>query len=459
MPDAKSKLDDEVARFLKAHPHTAAVDAFLADLAGVVRGKRYPIAFLPKLFESGAALPGSTHLLSTTGETLNPDGYGFDDGDPDELAKVIPGSLQPVPWAARPTAQVMITLEGVDGRPYTFEPRNVLIRTLERFKELGLKPVVAFELEFYLIDRERGAMGAPQPPLSPATGQRDNATQVYGMAAVDAFAGFLTEVTEACAAQGVTTGAITAEHSPGQFEINLQHGDDPVLAADHCVMFKRAVQGVAARHGVQATFMAKPYTENAGSGLHLHVSLLDAKGRNVFDGGKNPLSETLAHAMGGILDIMPESMAVLAPNPNSYRRFKPDIFVPISRSWGHENRSVALRVPVSGGGAARRIEHRIAGADANPYLTLATALAGIHHGITNKIDPGPPWEGNAGAAYDPELPFRALRALDRMAAGKVLPDYFGADYVKTYVTCKTKELEAFESEVSAAEYAWYLLAD
>jgi glutamine synthetase len=204
--------------------------------------------------------------------------------------------------------------------------------------------------------------------------------------------------------------------------------------------------------------MAKPYLESAGSGLHLHISLLDDKGRNVFDGGKAPASETLLHAMGGILDLLPDSMAILAPNPNSYRRFRPNIFVPVSRSWGYENRSTTIRIPI-GGGAARRIEHRMAGADANPYLVLATALAGLHHGITNKIDPGPPCPGNAGETLDSGLPFRPYRALDRMGASTVLPGYLGADYPATYVACKTKELESFEDHIGAVEYAWYLMAD
>lgn len=458
MPDTQKTLPKEVADFLKAHPETAAIDAIFSDLSGVVRGKRYPIAQAAKLFGDGVAFPASVFLLSAFGESQDPEGRGFSDGDPDELAKVIPGTLQPVPWAEQPIAQVMLTLEAMDGTPYPFEPRNVLKSVLARVAELKLRPVVAFELEFYLIDRERGPGGAPRPPRSPVTGQRDLATQVYGMAAVDDFAGFLEEVAAACTAQGVEIGATSSEYAPGQFEINLQHLDDPLKAADHCVMFKRAVQGVARRHGVQATFMSKPYLESSGSGLHLHISLLDQKGRNVFDGGEERASETLLHAMGGILDLMPESMAILAPNPNAFRRFRPNIYVPVSRSWGYENRSTALRIPI-GGGAARRIEHRVAGADANPYLVLATALAGLHHGITNRIDPGPPCPGNAGEQLDPGLPFRPLRALDRMAEGKVLPGYFGAEYLRTYVACKTKEVESFESHIGPVEYDWYLMAD
>ncbi len=458
MSGKRNKRPAEVEAFLKANPKVGAVDAIFADLSGVVRGKRYPAAQLGKLFDTGVAFPGSVFLLSTSGESHDPKGRGFSDGDPDELAKIIPGTLQPVPWAEQPLAQVMLTFQDLDGAPFRFEPRNILKRVLAQLGDLGLRPVVAFELEFYLIDRERLPGKAPQPPRSPLTGSRDLATQVYGMAALDDFAGFVAEVDRACSVQGIETGAMSSEYAAGQFEINLQHLDDPLKAADHCIMFKRVVQGVARRHGVQATFMAKPYLESAGSGLHLHISLLDDQARNVFDGGKAPASKTLLHAIGGILDIMPECMAFLAPNSNSYRRFKPNTYVPISRSWGHENRSVALRIPIQGG-PARRIEHRVAGADANPYLVLATALAGIHHGIMGKIDPGPAFDGNAGTELDPGLPFRPYRALDRLRESKILPAYFGADYPSTYAACKAKELESFEDHVGPVEYDWYLLAD
>ncbi|MFQ5773921.1 MAG: glutamine synthetase family protein [Kiloniellaceae bacterium] len=453
-----AKPPKEAAEFLAAHPGTAAVDAIFADLSGVVRGKRYPIEQLGKLLTDGLAFPASVFLLDTMGRSHDPAGRGFSDGDPDRLAKVVPGSLKPVPWAERPSCQVMLTLVEADGRPYAFEPRNVLAAVVERLRNLDLRPVVAFELEFYLIDRERADGGAPQPPVSPLSGRRDRGTQVYGMVEVDAYGDLLDDIAKACEAQDVPTGAISAEYAPGQFEINLQHVDDPLLAADHCVMFKRAIKGVVRRRGLQATFMAKPYPDEAGSGLHLHVSLIDKAGRNVFDGGKRPASRALERAIGGILDIMPESMAFLAPNVNSFRRYVPNIFVPIRRSWGFENRSTALRVPL-GPGAARRIEHRIAGADANPYLALATALAGIHHGIANRIDPPPAFEGNAGYAYDEDLPFRPRRALERLERSQVLADYFGAEYLRAYVACKTAELDAFEDHIGAREYEWYLQAE
>jgi glutamine synthetase len=443
-------LPKEAAQLLAAHPDIKWVDTIYADLSGVVRGKRYPIDHLKKLLTGTLAVPGSVFLLDTSGSCSDPLGYGFADGDPDSPVRADPATLKPVPWAEVPTAQVMLRFYEKDGSPFRFEPRTVAARVLARLAELKLRPVVAFELEFYLVDRERAAGGQPQPPISPMTGARESETQVYAMNDVDAYAGFLQEVGEACAAQDIPCGAISSEYAPGQFEINLQHLDDPLMAADHAVLFKRAVKGVARRHGMQATFMAKPYPELTGSGLHLHVSLLDEAGRNVFDGGEAPASQELLHAMGGVLDLMPESMALLCPNVNSYRRFKPNVFTPVRRCWGYENRSVALRVPL-GEGKARRIEHRIAGADANPYLVLA--------GITEKIDPGPAAEGNAGEDYDPGLPFRPRRAFELLQAGGALTDYIGDEYAKVYAACKLGELDSFESEIGDKEYAWYLQAE
>lgn len=459
MPDSTLPLPPEVAEFVSHHPEIESIDAIYPDLSGVIRGKRYPIDQLEKIFGSGLNFPGSVFLLAANGESMDPEGFGFSDGDPDEIAKPVPGTLTPVAWSPRPLAQVLLTFETLEGAPYRFEPRNLLKQVLARFAELELKPVVAFELEFYLIDRERTAERAPQPPISPLTGERDHATQVYGMNELDAFDPFLDDVRKACALQGIETGAISAEYAPGQFEINLHHSDDPIRAADDCALFKRAVKGCARKHGYQATFMAKPYMEEAGSGLHLHCSLLDKDGNNAFaageDGGQDGIGPLLRHALGGTMKALPESMAFLAPNPNSFRRFRPNLFVPLRRSWGHENRSVALRVP-TGEPESRRIEHRVAGADANPYLALASFLASVHHGIVDEVDCGPAFEGNAGESPDGEMPLRPRRALERLRHSEVLNSYFGEEYLKVYAACKEAEYDSFEDRASPAEYDWYL---
>ncbi|MGR3913483.1 MAG: glutamine synthetase family protein [Gammaproteobacteria bacterium] len=267
------------------------------------------------------------------------------------------------------------------------------------------------------------------------------------------------DVTDACARQGIVTGAISAEYAPGQFEINLRHSDAPLDAADQCALFRRVVQCVARKHGMRATFMAKPRAGESGNGLHLHISLLDAHGNNVFDGGGaygdlQCAAAPLLHAIGGMRKLMPESMALFAPNINSYRRFVADSYVPVSPSWAFENRSVAIRIPKSAG-AARRIEHRVSGADANPYLALAALLAGIHFGLRERIDPGAPAHGNAGARPDPAVPFELQSALAACRDAHVLPGYFGARYLRAYTSCKTNEYRAFAA-AGHSEAHWYL---
>ena len=454
--------DPHLSQYLQRHPDTQYLDATLCDLSCVMRGKRYPIGMAEKVFTDGVMLPGSSFLLAVTGDSLDPEGMGFSDGDPDEVAVPIDGTLVPAPWTRYPTAQVMLTLQSLCGEPYYFEPRNVLARVMERFDELNLKPVVAFELEFYLLDPAHDHGKHLQPPRSELSGQRSDATQVYNMEQIEDFSHYLHEVADACAQQGVACGAISAEYAPGQFEINLHHNDNLLAAADQCVMFRRAVQCVARKHGLQATFIAKPYCAHAGSGLHLHLSLLDGDGENVFDGGAGDdaygtpacASALLLHAIGGLKQTLADAMAMFAPNINSYRRFVADRYVPVQPSWGYENRSVAMRIPKSPG-RARRIEHRVAGADANPYLTLAALLAGIHHGIRNRIDPAEPARGNAGAQLHPDIPFDPARAFEKCRHGKILPDYFGQRYLDAYCSCKLSEYHAFVAS-DQAEAGWYL---
>lgn len=444
--------------FIAAHPEIEFVDGIFADLCGIIRGKRYPIEDLNKIMTKGITIPASVFLLSVTGSTHDPLGMGISDGDPDHLLVPVPGMLKPVRWAERPLAQVYMTMRNPQGEPSWIDPRNVLARVVQRFTDMGLTPVVALELEFYLIDKKRTRLGAPRPPISPRSKQRETATQVYSITELEAFAGLLADITAACDVQEIPYGAITTEYAPGQFEINLDHVADPLLAADHAVLLKRVVKGCARRHDLQATFAPKPFPEESGSGLHAHISLIDEEGRNVLDDGAGGPNALLRHAIGGCLEMMPASMALFAPSPNGFRRYRANNFVPVGRCWGIENRSAAVRVPM-GDAASRRIEHRIAGADANPYLALAGILASMHHGIQQKIDPGPPSTGNLGMEVDPAIPNRPYRALDVMQASPVLQDYFGAAYVDAYVTTKRAEMDEFYEQLSPTEYAWYLQAD
>lgn len=450
-----NKQAGEYLEFANAHPEVQAVDLLIPDINGVLRGKRVETGTLAKVYADGVALPGSLFGMDITGATVEETGLGFEEGDADRCCRPVNGTLVTSPWKARPMGQLLMTMFEEDGTPFFADPRQVLARVCKRLSELGLTPVVALEMEFYLLDPERLPAGAPQPPMSPITGERERSTQVYGIAELDAYGPLLENIAASCAAQGVPADAAVAEYAPGQYEVNLHHVSDPLLACDHAVLLKRLIKGEAVRFGMDATFMAKPYGPLSGSGMHVHISLLDAAGQNVLSGDSEQGSDVLRMMAGGLNATMADFMAVFAPNANSYRRFQPGAYVPMTPAWGINNRTTALRVP-SGPAHARRIEHRVAGADANPYLLVAALFAGIHFGIENDIDPGPVVEGNAYDQLPPSLPSTWLTSLDAFANSAVAQKYFGADFCRVYLACKNEERRKFESTVTPLEYQWYL---
>lgn len=445
----------EMEALLAAHPEIQFVDAAIADIAGNLRGKRIAAADALKLFDAGMQIPLSLHLMDVRGDMMNPRGRGYSDGDPDGTAWPIPGTVTQVWGANPPRAQVLMDFREVSGRALSYDPRAILERVLLRFRDLDLTPVAAHEFEFYLLDERPDERGRPQPPLNPRKGMRENAPSVYGLDDLDRYQGFLNGLHEAAAMQRVPVSTASKEYAPGQFEANLRHQTNAVTASDHAILLRQIVKAAALQQSYQATFMAKPYPDRSGSGQHVHVSLIDAKGRNVFDNGSERGGELLRYAAGGLAALMVESMAVFAPNLNAYRRFAPDMFAPVNRRWGYNNRSAGLRIPV-GPQEARRIEHRCAGADANPYLVMAAVLAGVHYGIVNKIDPGPPALGNVSREPDAELPFSLEDALARLEHAKHLPEYFGAEGAGLYCETKAAELARFKKLISAEEYEWYL---
>jgi len=449
--DARAELE----AILAANPNIEFVDAAISDICGALRGKRLPVADAAKLFESGMQIPLSLHLMDVRGEMMNPSGRGYTDGDPDGTAWPIPGTVMEIWGADPPRAQLLTSLRDGNGAALSYDPRAVLERVLARFDELQLTPVCAHELEFYLIDEKRDDRNRPLPPRSPRTGQRETTPSVYGLEDLDDYQAFLTAMNEAAALQRVPVSATSKEYAPGQFEANLRHQPNAVKASDHAIFLRQVVKAAAASQHLQATFMAKPYADRSGSGQHVHVSLVDKSGRNIFDNGTLEGGELLRHAAGGLAALMAESMAFFAPSVNSYRRFAPDMFAPVNRRWGVNNRSAGLRVPV-GPNAARRIEHRCAGADANPYLVMAAILAGVHHGLLNRLDPGPVAVGNVSREPDLELPFSLEDALKRLETARVLPGYFGAEAVAHYRETKAEELARFRKIITAEEHEWYL---
>jgi glutamine synthetase len=336
--------------------------------------------------------------------------------------------------------------------PFGGDPRRALAALVDRFKAHGLTPVMAMELEFYLYDPTNAR---PIAPVSPVTGKRLDADGVLSIDELDDFGSFFEEVYAACAAQGVPADSAIAENGIGQFEINLMHVDDPLRAADDAVLFKRIVRGLARKHGFAASFMAKPYGERSGSGLHVHFSLLDSKGKNVFDDGSNDGSITMRHAVGGLIESMPETTLLYAPHFNSYRRLRPGTHAPSAAAWGYENRTVAIRIP-GGSSKARRIEHRVAGADANPYLVLAGILAGALHGIEGGVTPPDPVTGDAYELKLKSLPPDWASAIDAFAAGSIVERTLPLMLRDMLVACKRQEMATFALQVTDFEYETYL---
>jgi glutamine synthetase len=430
------------------------IDLLLPDMNGLLRGKRIARSALEKVYKSGVCLPMSLIATDITGNTVEETGLGYDIGDEDRVCKPVPGTLQPIPWQRRPMAQLLLSMEDAHGEPFAANPREVLARILRRFAERGLTPVVAVELEFYLLDQELRADGRPQTSLNPATGARNDTTQVYYLQDLNDYQAFTDQVAAACIAQGIPADTAVAEYAPGQFEINLCHRADALGACDDALLLKRVIKEVAAQQGMQASFMAKPFVDQAGSGAHIHVSLLDQAGNNIFACTPDSPAPPLLHAIAGLQRSSPDAMLLFAPHANSYRRFVLNAFVPLNDCWGFNNRTVALRIPYSDP-ANVRIEHRIAGADANPYLITAAILAGILDGLDHPADPGPPVSGNAYEQTDlRELYWRDT--IDDFLASDFIAHHFGTDFRHIYGQQKLKELRSFNREVTDLEYRWYL---
>jgi glutamine synthetase len=455
---APDELKQELDAYLAAHPDTRYLETLTVDMNGILRGKRAERKDFNKLFGNGMNLCAATAILDSRGNTFETIRFGVRDGDPDVKSLAVPGSLAPVPWATLPTAQVLVEMHNFDGSLYPRDPRNVLRNALQPLLDAGLTPVIATELEFYLVEHD-GERFRPKMPRIPGSEQPQPGLQYAMMEDLYEVDDFLADLDAICIAQDIPAGAALSEFSPGQFEVNLQHVADPILACDHAVLLKRAIKAAASRHGLGATFMAKPFADTAGSGLHLHMSLLDSNGDNVFAGESEhgPFSDRLRHAVGGLGALMAESMAIFAPNGNSYRRHAPGNYVPATPSWGLNHRGVAMRIPLSGP-SNTRIEHRVAGADANPYLVVAAVLAGVHHGLTERCEPGPMTPEGAEIEYEVTVPIRWPQALDAFDSGTVLRKYLGEGYHDLFSLCRREEEGNYNAEIPTKDHEWYLRA-
>jgi glutamine synthetase len=455
---ASEKESGELQKFLNSAPDTELVEILAPDMNGILRGKRISPDDFGKPFGSGINYCASSVVMNTKGEAFEGISQGNTDGDPDVIGHAVPGTLSVVPWASVPSGQVLLELAAMDGSPHFLDPRNVLRNALKPLTDMGLHPVIATEMEFYLIEHD-GTDFMPRMPRIPGSDLPQDGLQFSTLDDLVEVDPFLVALADCCKKQNIPAGAALAEYSPGQFEVNLHHVDDPMLACDHAVLLKRAVKAVAGQNDLAATFMAKPFSDIAGSGMHVHVSLLDESGNNVFAGtsADGAFSDTLRHAIGGMEAAMDESMAIFAPNANSYRRYGRNSYVPSTPNWGPNHRDLSLRIPLASE-KNTRVEHRVAGADANPYLVVAAILAGIHHGISNKCDPGVMIQPGTEVDGTVTLPCRWEASLDAFEAGRILPDYLGAEYHRIFAICRREECDSFHSEITNRDYEWYLRA-
>ena len=451
----------ELRRYLRKHPKLSAIELLIVDVNGVLRGKQIRKREFEKVFTDGFAMPGGTVLMDTLGDIVDGIGWASEDGDPDLPAEIVAGRLVEVPWAKRETAQTLFRLRHDDGEPFIGDPRTVLEQALAKIRRWCPRVVMAAELEFYLLDA-RASRPTPSASRIPGIGRPQPGPQVYTPDELSEIEDFLDDLHDVTERQGVPAGATTSEFAPGQYEINLHHVDDPLLACDHAVMLKRAIKAVARKHGLVACFMAKPFEEHSGSGMHVHMSLYGKNGDNYLSRGKTSLTEPpysarLRHVIAGLQKTMADATLLFAPNANSYRRLRPESFAPVEPNWGANHRNVALRIP-DADQKNLRFEHRTSGADANPYLVTAGILAGVYHGLKEKPEPDRMVEQGESVKLEAKIPNRWPQAIDRFEKSRILRDFFGEEFLRLYVGNRRGEEARHHYHVSDVDYEWYLRA-
>ncbi len=430
------------------------IECIIPDQAGVARGKLMPTE---KFFGSNPmTLPASIFMQTITGEYPDED-VAFIEGvtDSDLVFRPDFSTLAVVPWASDPTAQVIHDAYHKDGTQFDIAPRHVLRRVIKLYTDRGLTPIVAPEMEFYLVKPNIDPDYPLEPPIG-RSGRPERARQAYSISAVNEFEELFDDVYEFSEEQGLEIDTLAHEDGTAQMEINLRHGD-PVELADQVFLFKRTIREAALRHKMYATFMAKPIATEPGSAMHIHHSVIDmASGRNIFSDPSGELSREFLCYVGGLQAFLPRVICMQAPYVNSYRRFLPSSTAPINVNWGYDNRTVGLRVPLADP-SNRRVENRVPSSDANPYLAIAASLACGYLGLVNEMEPDRPIEGVSG---DPNYAFprSILDAVRLLQDTPELVEIFGETFVRTYRAIKETEYETFMNVISAWEREYLLLS-
>ena len=432
--------------WLDDHPEVRNVRCGAVDLNGQARGKRVPRRFADKLEKEGTRFPFSILNLDIWGEDVEDSPLVFEAGDPDGVLLPTERGYVPMPWLQSPTALLPLWMYHEDGTPFEGDPRQALARVVDRYKARGLTPVVATEMEFYLVDDSGDGI---RQPRSPRSGKRRPGAEILSLRALDAFDNFFNDLYDACDVMDIPAEAAISEVGMGQFEINLEHVPDALKAADDAWLFKMLVRGLARNHGMAASFMAKPYEEYAGSGLHTHFSVIDAQGNNLMANDTFEGSRLLHNAIAGCLKGIPDLALIFAPHGNSYERLVPESHAPTAVCWAYDNRTASVRVP-GGSFKARRVEHRVAGGDVNPYLFLAAVLGSALIGIEDDLTPPKPIQGNAYEQDIVQIPDTWAASIDAFEESPLVRRIFNDLLVDNLVMTKRQELHYF-AELSEEE--------
>lgn len=438
--------------WLEDHPEVRNVRCGAADLNGQARGKRVPRRFAAKLETDGTRFPLSVMNVDIWGEDIDDSPLVFESGDADGVLLPTERGYVPMPWLSSPSAILPLWAFHEDGRPFAGDPRHALAKVVARYKALGLTPVAATEMEFYLVDDSGLEL---RQPKSPRSGKRRAGAEILSLRALDAFDNFFNELYEACELMDIPAEAAISEGGIGQFEVNLEHVPDALKAADDAWLFKMLVRGLARNHGMAASFMAKPYEDYAGNGLHTHFSIIDENGKNVMANDTYEGSPLLHNAIAGCLAGIPELALIFAPHGNSYERLVPGAHAPTGICWAYDNRTASVRVP-GGSYGARRIEHRVAGGDVNPYLFLAAVLGSALIGIEDKLTPPEPITGNAYIQKMPQVPGSWGEAIDAFEKSPLAKRIFDPQLVDNLIRTKRQEMHYFKELTPEEQLDLYL---
>lgn len=404
------------------------------DLNGRMRGKRLPASHASKLKDGSVRMPLSSLNVDIFGADIENSPLVFESGDIDGRLMPTDRGPVPLPWLEVPQGLVPMVLHTDDGSPFAGDPRHALETVLARFAARGWTVDAATELEFTLVDDSGRSLKTVRDPRS---GRRMSAPGILSLGQMDAFDEFLSALYSAGAEMDIPVETAVSEAGIGQFELTLHH-QTALRAADDTWLFKTMIKGLARRHGFVATFMAKPFEHDTGNGMHMHFSVLDADGHNVFNDGTDAGTDVMRAAVAGCIAAMPPSTLIFAPNSNSYTRLVPGAHAPTGAGWGYENRTVAIRIP-GGPPVARRIEHRVAGGDINPYLSFAVILGAAITGIEEGMTPPPPISGNAYEVDLPQLAPDWQSAIDLFENDPMIAKIFHAELIRNLVMTKRQE--------------------